>query len=167
MNNLRETYPIRRIRILRAVLGKLLGLIITAALLLAIVAWKSGGTNDTTADIADVAFSSLVVAVFAILILIDATYEAIYISKFKYFCDETSITIRKGVLSMHEITLPFSRITDLYVDQSFMDTFFGLYDLHFSTPTSSSGSAAHIEGLSKEHCYALRSIVLGAIKNAS
>jgi hypothetical protein len=37
------------------------------------------------------------------------------------------------------------KVSDIYVDQDFFDRLFGLYDLHFSSASLSSGTLAHID----------------------
>ena len=65
-----------------------------------------------------------------------------------------------------EITLPFSRITDVYVDQDMFDVFFGLYDVHISTPTQESGLFAHIDGVNKAGSQELRQMILDRINRS-
>ena len=168
MEYLNDKYPIQKIKILREVISKMFGLVLIALFFYIIIIWKGGLSESLQSEPNSIIVQSLILVVFGFIILLDAVYEALYISSFKYFTDGTSISISKGVIAKHEITLPFNRITDLYVDQSVIDRIFGLYDLHFSTPTASSGSAAHIEGLNKAGCHALRALILEALnKNAS
>ncbi|MCO6429708.1 MAG: PH domain-containing protein [Deltaproteobacteria bacterium] len=89
--------------------------------------------------------------------------QLIYFIRYFYDIDERSIIIRKGVIAQSEVTLPFSKITDVYVDQDLLDVFFGLYDVHFSSPTQSSGKAAHIDGVDKRGAVLIRGIVLERI----
>jgi len=163
MTNLTKKYPIRRITILRQVLEKILFLIILSFFLLLIFKWNGAFSGDVTTKAGELFFSSLVYIVFVLLVLVDTVYEWLYIKNFKYFTDGKSITIKKGIISRHEITLPYKRITDLYIDQGITDRILGINDLHFSTPTSTSGSAAHIAGLSKADCNELRDLILKSI----
>lgn len=167
MENLTNEYPIRRIKILREVFGNFIFLFIVAVVLFNIIKWQGHTAVGLLNNADSVLVPSLITLGVLLLIILNAVYEALYISSFKYFTDGSSITIAKGVISKHEITLPFSRITDLYVDQSMMDRVFGLYDLHFSTPTATSGSAAHIAGLNKSDCDALRRRMLDSVYKMS
>ena len=160
MINLTEQYPIKKIKILREVLGKIIFLIFLSIFLLFIVKWNGGFEQSISNKASDLIFSTIIVITFFVLLIVDIIYEYLYIVNFKYFTDGKSLTIKKGIISRHEITLPFNRITDLYVDQGIIDRILGLNDLHFSSPTSTSGSAAHIAGLGKNDCDKVRSIIL-------
>jgi membrane protein YdbS with pleckstrin-like domain len=84
---------------------------------------------------------------------------------FTYFYDlgADHLTIRKGTLTPREITVPYPRIQDVYVDQDLFDRVFGLYDVHLSTATQTSGMEAHIDGLGKAAADGLRAELLGLI----
>lgn len=90
-------------------------------------------------------------------------YQHIYWKRYYYDMDHKNIIIRKGVVAQKEITLPFSRITDVYVDRDIFDVMFGLYDVHISTPTQESGQFAHIDGVNKEGSQSLRQMILDRI----
>ena len=89
--------------------------------------------------------------------------QLIYYMRYFYDIDDRSFMIRKGIIGQSEITLPFSKITDVYVNQDSLDVLFGLYDVHISSPTQSSGELAHIDGLDKRGAVLIRSIVLERI----
>lgn len=168
MEYLNDKYPIQKIKILREVISKMFGLVLIAFFFYIIIIWKGGLSESLQREPNSIIVQSLILMVFGFIILLGAVYEALYIASFRYFTDGVSISISKGVIAKHEITMPFNRITDLYIDQSVVDRMFGLYNLRFSTPTASSGSAAHIEGLNKSGCHALRTLILEALnKNAS
>jgi len=167
MVDLTRKFPIRKIKILREVIGKFFFLAFFAVAFLMILRWNGGLAEVMLADARNIIVPSLVIFVFSMTILLDAAYEALFIASIKYSIDGSNLTIRKGIISRHEITLPFNRITDLYVDQSVLDRIFGLYDLHFSTPTASSGSAAHISGLNADGCQAFRQLMLDSLSKAT
>jgi membrane protein YdbS with pleckstrin-like domain len=77
--------------------------------------------------------------------------------------DEKNLVVRKGVIAQREITVPFKRITDVYVEQDLLDVFLGLYDLHISTPTVESSHSTHIDGLNRAGATRLREIILSRI----
>ena len=167
MINLTEKYPIKKIKILREVIGSMILLILLSIFLLFIIKWNGGFEESISNKASDLVFSSLMVITFFALLILDIIYQYLYIVNFKYFTDGKSLTIKKGIISRHEITLPFNRITDLYVDQGIIDRVLGLNDLHFSSPTSTSGSAAHIAGLGKNDCDEVRRIILEYINERS
>jgi len=50
------------------------------------------------------------------------------------------------------------------VDQDLLDRIFGLYDVHLSSATISSGMEAHIDGLEKQAAEGLRNILLQTVQ---
>lgn len=84
-----------------------------------------------------------------------------------YFYELTgkNLTIKKGVFSRNEITLPINRLQDVYVDQDILDRIFGLYDVHVSSATIISGNLSHIDGLNKENSEAIKKLILSGIHN--
>jgi membrane protein YdbS with pleckstrin-like domain len=93
-------------------------------------------------------------------------YQYLYWRTYSYDMDHENIYIRKGVAAKRQTILPFSRITDVYLDQDLLDVVLGLYDLHISTPTVESGKFAHIDGLSWYGAARLRRLLLSKINRA-
>ncbi len=87
-------------------------------------------------------------------------YQILYFLTYFYDMDQNNVVIRKGVVTKREITLPFSKITDVYVDQDLLDVLLGLYDVHISTPTVESGVFAHVDGVNKKGASLLRKMIL-------
>lgn len=104
--------------------------------------------------------------VLLMLVLWRSGYQMLYFLTYHYTVDSKNISIRKGVLAKKEITLPFSKVTDVYIDQDLLDVVFGLYDLHISTPTEQSGKVAHIDGIDKRGAVQLRNLLLEKINSA-
>lgn len=106
---------------------------------------------------------------FAVLLLLicwafsTLAYEILYFNKYYYDIDDRNLIIRKGVVVTKEAILPFSKITDVYVDQDPLDVVFGVYDVHISTPTAVSGEFAHIDGVSRKNATILRDMILDKI----
>lgn len=90
-------------------------------------------------------------------------YQYLYFLSYYYDMDDKNVVIRKGVLVKKEIILPFSKITDVYVDQDAADVVLALYDVHISTPTVSSGEFAHIDGVDRKGASKLRQLILDRI----
>ena len=101
--------------------------------------------------------------ILVMLVLWRTGYHILYFFSYFYDVDDKNIYIRKGIFAKKEITLPFSRITDVYIDQDVMDVLFGLYDVHMSSPTEQSGRFAHIDGVDKRGAVQLRSLLLERI----
>jgi putative membrane protein len=87
-------------------------------------------------------------------------YQVWYFQTYFYELTDDFVIIRKGVFTPKEITIPYERIQDVYVDQDILDRIFGLYDVHISSATISSGIEAHIDGVEKEAAEGLRNVIL-------
>ncbi len=83
-----------------------------------------------------------------------------------YFYDATAefLKIRKGWITPREVTLPYGKLQDVYVDQDAFDRMFGLYDVHVSTATVMSGMEAHIDGVNHENSERIRELILSNIR---
>jgi len=98
----------------------------------------------------------LIIVFFFAIVLLQYLYQRWYFSVYFYDLTPDYIVIRKGPILPREITIPYERVQDVYVDQDFMDRLFGLYDVHLSSATISSGMEAHIDGLEKPAADGLR-----------
>lgn len=98
-----------------------------------------------------------------IIIVLTYLYQQWYYNVYFYDLTPDYIVIRKGPITPHEITIPYERIQDVYVDQDILDRIFGLYDVHLSSATVSSGEAAHIDGLEKPAADGLRAVLLQTV----
>ncbi len=108
-----------------------------------------------------ISFSLLFILVITTL---SAIYQYWYFITYYYELEENHVTIRKGPITPTEIVVTYDRIQDIYVDQDILDRVLGLYDVHISTATISSGIHAHIDGVLKESAYGLRDIILEEVK---
>jgi membrane protein YdbS with pleckstrin-like domain len=107
---------------------------------------------------------SLVIIIGLISILSIYTYQYWYYKTYFYNITDEYLIIHKGIIAPQEVTLPLKRIQDVYVDQDILDQLFGLYDVHFSSATATSGQKAHIDGLEKEVAEKFREFILHKIK---
>ena len=87
-------------------------------------------------------------------------YQRWYFQVYFYDLTDDFIIIKKRVFTPIEITIPYERVQDVYVDQDLIDRIMGLYDVHLSSATISSGIEAHIDGVEKEASDGLRKIIL-------
>jgi membrane protein YdbS with pleckstrin-like domain len=110
-------------------------------------------------------FPMVVIALILIVIpsFLYYIYERYYFATYFYELDDDHITIRKGPITPNEITIPYERIQDVYVDQDIFDRILGLYDVHLSSATYSSGMAAHIDGVEKAAADGLRKQILDTV----
>lgn len=101
------------------------------------------------------------ILVFIILIAVPTyIYQRWYFAKYFYDLGKDYIVIRKGVITPSEISMPYERVQDVYMNQDILDRIFGLFDVHLSTATSSSGMEAHIDGLEKDAAMGLKEELL-------
>jgi putative membrane protein len=96
----------------------------------------------------------------AICFFVAFLYQRAYFNSYFYDIKNDFLVIKKGVFTPKETTLPFEKITDVYVDRDIFDVVFGLFDVHVSTPTVISGLAAHIDGVSAENAEKLKNVIL-------
>jgi membrane protein YdbS with pleckstrin-like domain len=93
-------------------------------------------------------------------------YQKHYYKTYFYNITDKFIIIRKGVLAPREITVPFDRIQDVYLDQDIIDRWFNVYDVHMSTATMESAVRAHIDGVEKHTAEQLRELILQKMHEA-
>ena len=73
-----------------------------------------------------------------------------------YGIEDGHFVMSRGIIIKKRGYFPLSRITDVYLERSFVDLLFGLQSIHLSTPTSLSERFAHIEGLNTRTAAALQ-----------
>jgi membrane protein YdbS with pleckstrin-like domain len=162
---LRQSIPLQRVKVTKKCLAILLSLALIAALITAfslgpgLLGRDAKGSSDTTGW-RDGSLVILWVLVGILSLGVAPIYQHQYYKRYFYDIESEHLVIRKGVWACREISLPFSRLTDVYVDQDLLDVWFGLYDVHVSTPTAESGKFAHIDGVSREGAQELRSMIL-------
>lgn len=106
-------------------------------------------------------FTTFVVGLATIIIVtLNYLYQKWYFDTYYYDLQQDYIVIRKDPITPREITIPYERIQDVYVDQDLYDRIFGLFDVHLSSATISSGMEAHIDGLEKPAADGLRAALL-------
>ena len=97
------------------------------------------------------------------IILLTWLYQRWYYAVYFYDLTSDYIVIKKGPITPQEITIPYERVQDVYVDQDLLDRMLGIYDVHVSSATISSGMAAHIDGVEKSAADGLRAILLQTV----
>lgn len=98
-----------------------------------------------------------------LLILLTYLYQRWYFAVYFYDLSPDFIQIKKGPITPREITIPYERIQDIYVDQDLLDRILGLYDVHLSSATVTSGMEAHIDGVEKQAAEGLRDALLQTV----
>ena len=121
----------------------------------------------TIQNIADQFVSHLFLSIYVLvpllflgIICLNYFYQRWYFNVYYYELEQDFIIIRKGPITPHEITMPYERVQDVYVDQDLLDRLFGLYDVHLSSATYTSGMEAHIDGVEKPAADGLRTLLL-------
>ncbi len=156
LNSTRDQYPLSRKKIIK----KTINTVVQVAFYLIpfsfffIVIWISALHHS---------FQSLWILYGVILIcaaILGNVFQRAYFRSYFYDITSDHIIIRKGVFSSSEITVAYERIQDIYMDQDVLDKMFGLYDVHISTATMSSGIEAHIDGLESESAHTLRDMLI-------
>lgn len=164
--SLRETIPLQKSKVIKKSIGDMIGVLFLGGLLTLILRTFLFGDVTVMPDILLAVRSVVRIGLPILLILLfcsNPIYQYFYWKHYHYDMDQKNIVIRKGVIAQKEITLPFNRITDVYVDQDIIDVMFGLYDVHISTPTQESGQFAHIDGVNKDGSRTLRQMILDRI----
>ena len=172
---LRDRIPLQKRKIVKKSIGAILAILIVFGFASFFVVGMLYGSMDGAPAGGFTAFvrdhRAIIVTVWAILIGLQLCscpfYQYLYFRSYFYDADKENVIIRKGVLAKKEITLPFSRITDVYVDQDLLDALLRLYDVHVSTPTQTSGEFAHIDGVDKNGSVQLRALVLEQVNRAT
>lgn len=163
----REQFPLSSKKIIKKTISGTLGYIILFLILCVI--FVASGFN-LYKDFGDRIFGWFVIAgvivvgLLFLIILLTYFYQRWYFAVYFYDLTDNVVVIRKGPITPKEITIPYERIQDIYVDQDLLDRIFGLYDVHISSATVSSGGAAHIDGVEKWAADGLRAIFLQVVQ---
>ena len=149
-------------------------LVFLSILFLSIPFWHIEGanlqtvTNLRTLWLSDILTISLLWVLFIVGSICEIIYEIFYYRFYFYDLTEKELIIRKGVITRRELTIPFYRIQDVYVDQDFWDRIFGLYDVHVATAATGGAFAgserAHIDGVDAENAEVLKKIFIEKIR---
>jgi len=118
-----------------------------------------------TKNFSFVLLDGLIFLILLLAVLIaEYTYQKWYFTVYFYDLTESFIIIKKGVFTPKEISVPYERVQDIYMDQDIFDRFFGLYDAHISSATISSGFEAHIDGVEKQAADGLKNLLLSTVQ---
>lgn len=166
MSKTREQFPLSTKKVLKKTITSTLAYIILFLLIyISIAVIFFSVTGRFSSMLGSLSLITLGVLGLLILIIVVVTYfyQLWYYNVYFYDLTADYIVIRKGPITPHEITIPYERIQDVYVDQDIFDRIFSLYDVHLSSATISSGEAAHIDGLEKPAADGLRNEFLQII----
>ncbi|HAV42814.1 TPA: hypothetical protein DCX15_02195 [bacterium] len=158
MSKTREQFPLSKKKPLKKTIPTIISSI-TFFIMILIVGLVSRLFLPEHSGIISLGIISMAV-ILLIYSLLTYQYQIWYFQVYFYDLTDDFIIIRKGVFTPREITIPYERVQDVYVDQDLWDRLFGLYDVHLSTATISSGLAAHIDGVEKMAADGLREKIL-------
>lgn len=148
-------YPLERVKIVKRWILSMISWTVLLAVLAGLwVFFTSVTINDALLPVA---------VVWVVLAVWQVWFENEYYKTYFYDLQANQMIIKKGVITTRETTLPYSKIQDVYVDQDILDRIFGIWDVHVSTPTFTSGVAAHIDGVNPKNATALREEILSQI----
>lgn len=158
----REAFPLSTKKVLKKTVANTLVWAISLLIAWGMLAAALSSGTDTGSWLGITTFGIFVFLFFVILVAY--FYQRWYYAVYFYDLTPDFIQIKKGPITPREITLPYERIQDVYVDQDLLDRIFGLYDVHLSSATVSSGIEAHIDGVEKQAAEGLRAILLETVK---
>lgn len=113
---------------------------------------------STHTPMMDVANASLTTISFILGVSLFCGMSYYFLKRKSYFygIEEGQLVIARGIIIRERGYFQLSRITEVYLDRSFIDVLFGLYTLRISTPTAVSDKFARIDGLNEESALALQ-----------
>ncbi len=170
----RDKYPLSFNKIIKKTLAPIIPLFILlcvlCGILLYIPVYASRFADNPSPSVSPQQIQMLsswmyiAIVVIVVLFIIDVAwqyfYQRWYFSTYFYDLTNDHIVIKKGTVAPTEVTIPYERIQDVYVDQDVLDRILTLYDVHLSSATVSSGMEAHIDGLGKEAADGLKAELL-------
>ena len=160
MSKTRERYPLSIRKVIKKTMVSTISWIMTV-----VVLYFFGALASNTYEAPDF-MNPLTIGIIALsflIFLIVYLYQKWYYAVYFYDLTPDYIVIKKGPITPQEITIPYERIQDVYVDQDLLDRIFRLYDVHLSSATISSGIQAHIDGVEKEAADGLRAELLKTV----
>jgi membrane protein YdbS with pleckstrin-like domain len=109
----------------------------------------------------------LLFTVIFLVVVINTVYNYLYYKTYYFNIKDDLLVIREGVFLPDEISIPYNRIQDIYVDRDTLDLILGLYDVHVSSATVTSEKDAHIDGVTNANAVKLKEMILEKVKEAS
>lgn len=160
--DLRKMFPVSQRRIAKRVVPWVL---LAIALNWAVISFVSsldgsvgGSFLETTQSIALILLFVSIVACIG-----KFAYEELYQTRYRYAIEAGHLVICKGLFLKERGSFPLSRITEVYLDRSWLDLIFGIYVLHVSTPTNHSDEFARIVGLTQKNAMGLQEIITSSV----
>lgn len=159
----REQFPLSYTKIIKKTIASSIVITILLLIIYGVLVFILNSLGQETAGWLGVTTFGVLLLLF-LAILLTYLYQRWYFAVYFYDFTNDYIVIRKGPITPREITIPYERLQDVYVDQDLLDRIFGLYDVHLSSATVSSGIEAHIDGVERQAADGLRAILLEKIQ---
>ena len=159
----REQFPLSYKKIMKKTIASTIAITILLLVIWGFLAFMLGSIGQEAIGWLGTATFGIFGFLF-VVILLTYLYQRWYFAVYFYDLTNDFIQIKKGPITPREITIPYERIQDVYVDQDILDRIFGLYDVHLSSATVSSGMEAHIDVVEKQSAEGLRAILLETVK---
>lgn len=170
LSKTREQFPLSAKKILKKTLTSSIGWIIFFVFILLmsmafVLPFTIPLSKSTSSNIYSyyIMFIFVALGLLGLLIFLTYLYQKWYFDVYFYDLTADYIIIKKGPITPREITIPYERVQDVYVDQDIFDRMFGLFDVHLSSATISSGMEAHIDGVEKQAAEGLRGLLLKTV----
>lgn len=155
----REKYPLSIKKVYKRSFASFIGLTFLSFFLWVIAL---GGSLDNTPLL--FLFSCMIFFGWLLGLILVYAYQLWYYAVYFYDLTDDFVIIKKGPITPHELTIPYERVQDIYVDQDLLDRIFGIYDVHISSATLTSGALAHIDGVEKAAADGLRELLLTTVQ---
>jgi len=159
----REQFPLSYKKIIKKTIASTIAITILLLVIWGFLAFMLGSIGQEAIGWLGTATFGIFGFLF-VVILLTYLYQRWYFAVYFYDLTNDFIQIKKGPITPREITIPYERIQDVYIDQDILDRIFGLYDVHLSSATVSSGMEAHIDGVEKQAAEGLRAVLLDTVK---
>jgi membrane protein YdbS with pleckstrin-like domain len=151
---LRDNFPLQGIKPLKKSISETFWLFVAIGILVIIL-------YPLLSQFDNILLYSLLLPV--IFFPIKLVYEIYYFRSYAYADNEEILELRKGVLKIKEVIVPYEEIQNVFIDQDMFDRIFGLYDVHLSTVGTISQMQLHIDGVSKDTADGLKALFLDRI----
>jgi len=159
-----------RKKVIKKTLAATIFLITTYLLALAVYLFYPDLVRQTLSPVMvidDMIMIAAITFVIFLAVTLNILYHYIYYKMYYFNIKEDVLVIRKGVFMPDEISIPYNRIQDIYVDRDLFDLVLGLYDLHVSSATLESAVDAHIDGVTHKNAVKLKEMILDKVSKSS
>lgn len=159
MSPTRQQFPLSPKKIIKKTITSTLMWVILLLIFYGISSVKIADVSEGAGYYFGITTAGSLIFILIVIVLV-YFYQRWYYAVYFYDLTPDYLVIKKGPITPREITVPYERFQDVYVDQDIFDRVMGLYDVHISSATISSGMQAHIDGVEKIAADGLRALLL-------